>query len=286
MKKYIRLMRMHHYIKNFLICAPIFFSGRILEPVLWGKVLWAFLAFGMLSSLVYIVNDIRDVENDRKHPTKCKRPIASGEISVKGAVFFAGILVFLIFVCCILGQFGVRTIGTMAVYLLLNLLYSFGLKNYPVVDIAILASGFVLRLLLGSVVTGILISDWLYLTVTMAAFYFALGKRRNERIKYGESDTRKVLKAYSKSFLNSMMYMCLALTIVFYSLWTVDSEHEVGNFSLIWTVPIVLLICMKYCMVIESDSDGDPVEVLIHDKTLLMLCCIWAVIIVAAIYVF
>ena len=119
----------------------------------------------------------------------------------------------------------------------------------------------------------------------MAAFYFALGKRRNEWIKYGASDTRKVLKAYNKSFLNSMMYMCLALTVVFYSMWTVDSGQAVGSIPLIWTVPIVLLICMKYSLVIESDSDGDPVEVLIHDKVLLVLCSIWAVIIIAAIYV-
>lgn len=284
MKKYIRLMRMHHYIKNLLICAPIFFAGRMLEIELWIKLIWAFLAFGMLSSLVYIINDIRDAENDRRHPTKCKRPIASGEISEKSAEMFAAVLVVLIVLCCICGGFGIHTVGTMAFYLALNLLYSFGLKNYPVVDIAILASGFVLRLILGSTVTGIEVSDWLYLTVTMAAFYFALGKRRNEWIKYGGSDTRKVLKAYNKSFLNSMMYMCLSLTLVFYSMWTVESGHGIGNMRLIWTVPIALLICMKYCLVIESDSDGDPVEVLLHDKVILLLCSIWAAIIIVAIY--
>lgn len=284
MKKYIRLMRVHHYIKNLLICAPIFFSGRMLEIKLWEKLFWVFTAFSLISSLVYVINDIRDVEGDRKHPTKCKRPIASGEISVKAAQVFAVGLLALIVLCSIFGQFGVRTITVMALYLFINLCYSFGLKNYPIVDIAILASGFLLRLILGSAALGIEVSDWLYLTVTMAAFYFALGKRRNEWIKYGSSDTRKVLKAYNKSFLNSMMYMCLTLTVVFYSMWTVDSGLAVRNLPLIWSVPIVLLICMKYSLVLEHDSDGDPVEVLIHDKVLLMLCGIWAVMIIAAVY--
>ena len=146
-------------------------------------------------------------------------------------------------------------------------------------DIVILVSGFLIRVIYGGLIVNVEVSGWLYLTVMSAAFFFALGKRRNE---IGVNDgTRDVLKFYSREFLDKNMYVFLALLNTFYALWCLDS---VNKDRLIWTVPIVLIICMKYSMDIEGDSDGDPIEVLFHDKALLILCAFYAAVLLAIIY--
>ena len=134
-------------------------------------------------------------------------------------------------------------------------------------------------------VTGIEISKWLYLTIIAMSFYLGLGKRRNELLKQ-KGNSRKVLKYYNQGFLDKNMYMCLALTIAFYSLWSVDpiTIERVSNTDLVWTVPFVILICMKYSLNIEGNSDGDPVEVVLKDKALLAMLAIYGVITVGIIY--
>lgn len=272
MKPYIKLMRPHHYIKNFLVFAALACSGQLFD----GKKLLAgitgFIAFCMVSSVVYIINDIRDVEKDRRHPTKRNRPIAAGTVSVKSAWALAAAVFAVALVCNFLSYHFVSTV-LLALYLVLNLAYSFGLKNMPIVDVTILVAGFLIRILYGAFVTEITISNWLYLTVIALAFYFALGKRRNELKQLGDGETRKVLKAYPISFLDKSMNMCMTLAIMFYALWSMD-ENTVSAYNeyLVFTVPIVMLIVMKYSINIEGDSDGDPVEVLVHDKVLLALC--------------
>ena len=276
MKHYLKLMRVHHYIKNGLVFAALACSGQLfnLEKLAYGIV--AFVVFCMVSSVVYIVNDIRDREKDRRHPTKCNRPIAAGTVSVKSAWRLAAVLLIVAIVCNLL-VFNATSTLLLVLYLTLNLAYSFGLKNIPIVDITILVSGFLIRILYGAFVTEITISNWLYLTVTALAFYFALGKRRNELKQISNGETRKVLKDYPINFLNTNMGMCLALTNVFYALWSMDEKTKsfYNNDDLIFTVPIVLLITMKYSFDIEGESDGDPVEVLLHDKFLLALCALY-----------
>lgn len=273
MKQYLKLMRVHHYIKNFLVFAALACSGQLFNPEKLIAGLGGFVAFCMVSSVVYIVNDIRDREKDRKHPTKCRRPIAAGTVCVRSACVLAGVLL-LVAALCNMISFHVTSTLLLVLYLVLNLAYSFGLKNIPIVDITILVAGFLIRILYGAVVTGIVISNWLYLTVIALAFYFALGKRRNELKQLGDGETRQVLKSYPVSFLDKNMGMCLTLANVFYALWSMDENtlSSYGSKNLIFTVPIVLLITMKYSMNVEGDSDGDPVEVLLHDKVLLVLC--------------
>ncbi len=275
-KEYIRLMRMHHYIKNFLVFAALACSGQLFCAEKFTAALIGFAAFCMLSSVIYIINDICDQEKDRCHPTKCNRPIASGRVSEKSACFLA-IVLFLLTVFCDFLVFHAASSILLVLYLILNLAYSFGLKNIPLVDVSILVSGFLIRVIFGAIVTGIVISNWLQLTVIALAFYFSLGKRRNE-LKRGNvsSDTRKVLQYYSVDFLDKNMYMCLALANVFYALWCMDADTSLRyGTSLVFTVPIVLLIMMKYSMHVEGDSDGDPVEVLLHDRGLLVLCFLY-----------
>lgn len=285
MDRYLKLMRVHHYIKNGLVFAALACSGQLFD---WNKLsagIPGFAAFCMISSVVYIINDIRDVEKDRKHPTKCRRPIAAGEISVKNAWIFAIALLAIATACNALA-FNLSATALLVLYLGLNLAYSFGLKNIPIVDVTILVAGFLIRILYGALITGITVSNWLYLTVIAAAFYFALGKRRNELKNLGDGETRQVLKAYPTSFLDKSMGMCLTLTNVFYALWSMDEKtiSFYGNGSLTFTVPIVLLITMKYSLAIEKESDGDPVEVLLHDKVLLALCMVYLTIMFVILY--
>lgn len=285
MKHYLKLMRVHHYIKNLLVFAALACSGQLFHLEKLAAGIAGFLAFSMVSSVVYIINDIRDVEKDRKHPTKCKRPIAAGTISTSRAWGLA-IVLLLIAVVCNWRVFHVTSTLLLALYLVLNLAYSFGLKNVPIVDVTILVAGFLIRILYGAFVTEITISNWLYLTVIALAFYFALGKRRNELKQIGDGETRQVLRAYPFNFLDKNMGMCLTLANVFYALWSMDEKTMsfYNNAYLIFTVPIVLLITMKYSLDIEGESDGDPVEVLLHDKVLLTLCVLYLAVMFVILY--
>lgn len=286
MKNYLKLMRVHHYLKNVLIFLPLVFSQNLFDVTLLKKTILGFLSFSILSSIVYIVNDIQDVEKDRAHPIKCKRPIASGAVSVKEAYILAVVIAVLgitlnYFAC----GFNLLGWGFVILYVGLNFAYSMGLKNLPIIDITILVSGFLIRVLYGSAVTAIEVSNWLYLTVISMSFYLGLGKRRNELVTQG-SKSRKVLKFYNHDFLDKNMYMCLGLTIVFYSLWCVDSTTiaRYSNSNIVWTVPLVMLICMKYSLNVEGNSDGDPVSVLLKDKILMGMVFLYAMIVLFIIY--
>ncbi len=285
MKNYIRLMRPQHYLKNALILFPLLFSGSIFNRSKLITSLFAVLAFCCAASSVYIINDIRDKEKDKLHAKKKDRPIASGKVSVKNAIIFCIILLILSYIFNYLGTSKFFDISYLfiIVYILINILYSCGLKNVPLVDIGILVLGFLIRTLYGAFVISVKVSNWLYLTIIAISFYMGLGKRRNELQK--SKETRKVLQYYNKDFLNKNMYMCLALSIVFYSLWCVDPLTVVRtNNMLIWTVPFVILLCMKYSMDIESDSFGDPVDVITKDKVLLALSFIYAIFMFLIIY--
>lgn len=285
MKTYLKLMRVHHYIKNILVFAALACSGELFCMSKFLPNLAGFAAFCLTASIVYIINDIRDCEKDRFHPEKCKRPIASGAVSVKNAAVLASVLGAAV---CIISAFigNLKAAIILIVYLAINIAYSNGLKNVPLLDIVILVSGFMLRVLYGSVVTGISISNWLYLTVFVLAMYLSLGKRRNELKQLGDKKTRTVLKAYPLGFLDQGMTMCLTLTNVFYTFWSMDDATAklYGNGRMVLTAPIVLLITMKYSMDVEGASDGDPVEVVMHDKMLMLLCVIYLLLMLMILY--
>lgn len=281
---YIKLMRPHHYIKNILIFLPLVFSKNIFNGSLLINVVIGAIAFSLMSSIVYILNDILDVEADKKHEKKKYRPIASGAVSIRNAIILAIIL----FILSILLNWYIKSsmvaLCVFYGYLLMNILYSVKLKHVPIVDVVILAFGFMLRVFYGSAITEIAISDWLYITILAFSFYMGLGKRRNEFRKMGK-DGREVLKYYNETFLTSNLYMCMALGIVFYSLWCVDvNASALGRINIIWTVPLVMIICMRYSLNIEGDSLGDPVDVILGDKLLIALAGIYSVVMFMALY--
>ena len=271
-------MRIHHYIKNILVLVPLICSGQFFD---WARLydgIIGMIAFCLLSSAIYFINDIADVESDRAHPVKKNRPIASGAIPIKKAYLTTALLVAAAFFVNILIFNTLATI-LFASYLILNIAYSYGLKNYPLIDLIVLVTGFVLRIAYGSVITDITISNWLYLATFTIAFYLGMGKRRNELAKNNEdchNSTRPVLKYYSAEFLDKNMYMCLALANVYYALWCVDpaTVSLYGN-NIIFTVPIAILITMRYSMDIECNNYGDPVDTVVHDYPLFALCGIF-----------
>lgn len=283
MKKYLKLIRAKHWIKNCLIFLPLIFSREINQTNIILTIL-GFISFSLASSIIYIINDIRDKEKDKNHPTKKNRPIAAGTISIPSALTIAGLfLIITIAILIYLSTYNHFISIYIISYILLNIMYSFGLKNIPLLDVFILALGFLIRVLYGGALINVEVSTWLFLTVLSISFYLGLGKRRNELMAQETigNNTRSVLKYYNKEFLDKNMYMCLSMTIIFYSLWCQDLNSK----YIMWTIPVVLLICMKYSLNIESNSSGDPVEVLLKDKVLILLIGIYAIAIFLTLYV-
>lgn len=263
MLEFFRLLRVKHYIKNFLIFIPLFFSGNLFNIAELKIAMLGWVTFSLLASSIYIINDLKDVEHDKRHQKKKHRPLASGVIKKSTAA--ATIVVLLLFVFLISYKFNnVNAQWCLLGYFVLNIAYSMGLKNRPIIDVIILASGFVIRVFYGGFITNIEISKWLYLVIVTGSLYMGLGKRRNELKR--EINTREVLKSYNIPFLDKNMYVCVALANAFYALWTM----EIADSSMTWTVPLFIIILMSYSLDTEMDSDGDPVEVILNDKVLMI----------------
>lgn len=286
MKKYLKLFRVKHYIKNLLVFIPLIFSKNLFNKEKIISAMIGFISFSLMSSAVYIINDIKDAKKDMNHPVKKSRPIASGEISIFKALIISIISIVISILitvyCCINFNISIAlTVFYLFAYLVLNISYSIGLKNKPILDIALLVLGFLIRVLYGGAIVQVEVSSWLYLTIISISFYLALGKRRNEFIKHDGKDTREVLKYYTKEFLDKNMYVSMALAICFYALWAMNY----GNNLMICTVPIVMLLAMKYSLDIEEiESEGDPVEVIIKDKFIICLGIIYVCFILGILY--
>jgi len=172
------------------------------------------------------------------------------------------------------------------IYIILNILYSKWLKNIPVIDVVILVSGFLFRVIYGGILINVEVSKWLYLMIIFGSFYMGFGKRRNEITKNG-TKSRKVLNLYSEEFLDKNMYVALTLAMVCYILWSVDpiTTSRIQNDYLFWTIPIVMVIFQLYSLNIEGNSHGDPIEVVLSDKTLLTTILIYVVVMILLIYI-
>lgn len=270
MKKYFQLIRVKHWIKNFLIFIPLI-SAKVICFDNVRACIFGFLSFSFMSSFIYIVNDIRDIEKDRLHPKKKKRPLASGAIAKCTAIYIAVLMIILsIIINTIINNHLLNaSLYFLLSYMIINFIYSFGLKNVAIIDVILLATGFVIRVYYGAAIIGVKVSSWLFLTIMNASLFLGLGKRRKELVHNKES--RSVLKDYNEEFLDKFGYLTLTLTIVFYSLWSIDQ----GSQYLYYTIPLLMIIFMKYCLSIEKNDEGDPTTILFEDKLLLLLCAIY-----------
>ncbi len=286
MKPFWKLLRVKHYVKNVLIFMPLFFAGKLFEWHNFMILLYMVLIFCMISSIVYIINDLNDVEKDRLHPLKCKRPIASGAVSKKAAKILAVFLIVLAVVmqllAFLLGFFSIQAAVLLVLYLLINMFYSKGMKNVPILDVVILAAGYLIRIFYGACIVHVSVSEWLYLAVLAGAFYLGIGKRRNELKKQEKGNVREVLKHYNYDFLDKNMYVCVGLAIIFYALWAIRSPYV----GMIWTVPMVMVIFMKYSLDIEMhEAEGNPMEVVMKDKAILALALLYGAVVFLLLYV-
>lgn len=266
MKKYVDLIRIKHWIKNFLIFIPSVCSGILNTNNLFYTIA-GFFSFSFMSSFIYIINDIRDIEKDKLHPRKKNRPLPSGQIKKHHAIFIALLMFTLSVIINVLISNKVinTSIIILLTYMFINLLYSIGLKNIAILDIVLLASGFILRVYYGASIVNVKVSNWLFLTILNASLFLGLGKRKKELIH--NKNSRKVLSEYNESFLDKFQYLTLTLMLVFYSLWSMEKNNN----YLILTIPILMIIFMKYCLIIEKTDEGDPTTILYEDKFLLLL---------------
>ncbi len=276
---YLKLLRVKHYIKNLLIFLPLLFGKMYYDVDNILICLIGFLTFSFTSSIIYIFNDICDIESDRKHEIKKNRPLASRKISIASAyktiIILLVIVAFMTYLLYILNA-NMNSIFLVCSYVIINLLYSKWLKHIILVDVIILVLSFLIRVFFGAALIDVEVSNWLYLTIMSGAFYMGFGKRRNEIIK-NESHKAQATQFYNKDFLDKNMYVCLALTVVFYAMWTVDPNviaHVRYNY-LIWTVPLVLIILFEYSFAIEKNVYGDPVDVLINNKNIILTTIIY-----------
>lgn len=289
MKKYLKLIRIKHWLKNGLVFLPLFFNLSIQDGSLLVRCIIAFFIFSVTSSIIYIYNDMNDIEKDRNHPTKKLRPLASKEVSIKQASIIMVALAVIDIVLMSILYINVSNIFVFIIpiiYILLNILYSKVLKDVPIIDVSIIVAGFVLRVLYGSISTSIVVSKYLYLMIIFGSFYLGFGKRRNEIVRNGNK-SRPVLEKYNKEFLDKNMYVSYALSIVAYTLWTVDpvTITRIGNDYIFWTIPLLMIILQLYSLNIEDNSDGDPTEVLFSDKKLMIASLIYIIALVIIIYI-
>lgn len=286
---YIKLIRVKHWLKNGLVFLPLFFSTNLFNLNLLLNSIIAFFAFSFTASIVYVINDISDIEKDKLHPVKKKRPLASGVISKKNAYVTTIILA----ICTIImmsllfkktNSIFIFIIPTL--YILINILYSKWLKHIPIIDVVVIVCGFVLRVMYGGISIDIEVSKYLYLMIIFGSFYLGFGKRRNEIIKNGDK-SRKVLSLYNKEFLDKNMYVALALAIVSYTLWCVDplTIQRIGNDYIFWTIPLLMIILQLYSLNIEGNSHGDPTEVILANKKLLITAIIYVLVMGGILYI-
>jgi len=281
----IRAMRPRQWTKNVLVAAAPLAAGRLLEmPVVVGVGL-AFVAFCLVSASVYLVNDVRDVAEDRLHPRKRLRPIAAGELSPATALVLAAVTGTLGFA---LGFWTDLALGiTLAVYVALQLLYSTFLKHLPVVDLAIVASGFLLRAIAGGVATDIPLSQWFLLVASFGSFFMVAGKRYSEMKALGaDAGTRRSLGRYSESYLRFAWMLAAVMVLISYSLWAFENRDSPA-LGVPWTAisiaPFTLGL-LQYALEVDAGQAGEPEEVVLHDHVLQGVGLVWLVLIVVAVF--
>jgi len=266
----------------------MFFAGEILNLHKIENVCWGFLAFSFVASSIYIINDYRDREDDRKHPVKSKRPLASGAVSPGLALLICSILI----VAGFLIAWVVRDkfFFVLMIYFLINLGYSLGLKTIPILDIIILAIGFVLRIKAGSVISLDPLSEWIVIMVFLLAVFMAIGKRRDDvllKLSSG-TDMRKAIKGYNLEFLNTLLALVCAVIIVAYFMYTMSDEvkQKMGNYRLYYTCLFVMAGIMRYLQIIFVSADsGSPTKILYKDRFIQITLLLWIASYIAIIYV-
>ena len=282
-----RSLRPAQWAKNLFVLAPLVFAERLGDPGSVGRALLAAAAFCAAASALYLVNDVRDREEDRRHPVKRLRPIAAGELGVPAALVMAGLL--LAAAGGAAAVLGAGFAGLLSAYVLLNLLYSAGLKRVVIVDVMIVAVGFVLRVFAGAWAIPVEVSRWLLLCTIFVALFLAFSKRRHELVLLadGAHNQRHVLSQYSPAFLDQMINVVTASTVVAYALYAVAPETvgKFGTTNLIYTVPFVLYGIFRFLyLMYQRPTARNPTEAIMRDGPFLLNLLLWGGAVMAIVY--
>ena len=285
---YLNLVRVPQWIKNFFVFVPLLFSQHLFDKNYFYTTLFAFAVFCLSSSLIYLINDIIDIEADKAHPTKMNRPLASGAISSQSALVVAIILIAAI--VSLLPQFNEEFHYFVIAFVLLNILYSFWFKHIVILDVFSIAMGFSIRVLAGAVVISVPISSWLILTTMFISLFLGVMKRHSELILVAESEnapSRKVLSQYSLNFADQMATVAAAGVIICYALYTV-SERTVSAFgteNLIYTTPFVVYGIFRFMYLEYISNKGDnTTKIVFSDLQIILTVLIYTITTVLIIY--
>lgn len=292
MLKYLKLLRVEQWVKNLFVFLPLFFSGNVTNSDLLIKSLFAFVIFCLAASSVYIINDYSDIESDRRHPEKRKRPLASGSISKKTAtaIFIAcvsAVLILIYFSSAYFHQNVLEFSSVIAFYFVMNIAYTFKLKHVAIIDVFIIASGFVLRVLAGGFITGILVSQWAILLTFVLALVLAIGKRRGELINAQVTGkTRRSLDGYNVQFADIALSISCTLAIVCYLMFTLSPEVQLRfHTSIFYTVIFVVYAFFRYLQqTLVYNRTESPTKILYRDHYIQVTLLLWLVVFLLQIY--
>lgn len=292
MKKYFKLLRVEQWVKNLFVFVPLFFSGNIHNPDLLIKSIFAFIIFSLMASVVYILNDYNDIEADKKHPEKRRRPLASGAISKSKAKAILGGLI-LTNIILILGckfylqEYIWKFAFIIAFYFMMNIAYTLKLKHVPIIDIFIIAIGFVLRVQAGGYMTGLYISHWATLLTFVLALVLAIGKRRGELINAQVSGkTRKSLDGYNVQFADITLSISVTLAIICYLMFTLSPEIQAKFHSAVfYTVIFVVFAFLRYLQqTLVYNRTESPTKLVYRDRYIQCTLALWVVSFLILIY--
>lgn len=274
----VRAMRPRQWVKNVLVLAAPVAAGTLFRADVLANTAWAFVAFSLVSASIYLINDVRDVESDRQHPKKRFRPIAAGEVKPTTALVLAGVtLAASLAIGVLVNPMLAVVLGT---YWVLQVGYSLFLKNQPIIDLAMVAAGFLLRAIAGGVASAIPLSQWFLLVASFGSLFMVAGKRYSEMVELGpEAGTRASLARYTPTYLRFVWAVSCSAVIMSYSLWAVDLGHAPEAFGMPWAAisiaPFTLAI-LRYAMTIDAGAAGEPEDVVLNDRVLQVLGLLWA----------
>jgi len=269
------LMRPHQYIKNLFIFTPLFFDLKITNIPLLLNTIIAFVAFSIVASAIYILNDYFDIEEDKKHPIKKYRPLASGVIPKDMAIYLVG--GFILIGLTIMSFLSIKALYILLGYILLNIAYTLYLKYIAIIDITTIAMGFIIRLFIGSAVTGIELSSWIVLMTFLLALFMALAKRRDDVLIFNKTGKkmRKVINGYNLKFLDSAMVIMASVVIVAYTMY-VNSIGRTNNEYLYLTDLFVIIGIMRYLQItFVQENSGSPTKIVLQDKFMQLVLIGW-----------
>lgn len=293
MNNILKLIRPHQWLKNAFVLMPTFFGGSLLDPEDIRASLLTFLAYSFVASSVYCFNDINDIEADRRHPVKCKRPLASGAVSMGTAwMLMALMFVLAALMTALLGDRGhiLKVGGVLLFYYILNICYCAKLKQYAIVDVCIVAFGFVLRVLSGGFATDITLSKWLVLMTFLLTLFLSFAKRRDDVLRMNETGEppRKNTIRYNLTFINQAITITASVTLVCYIMYTVSPEvvARLGSDLLYLTSVFVLLGLLRYMQITVVDKkSGDPTKIMLRDRFTQLVVVLWALTFLILIYI-